>query len=615
MKKINYTKRSIILGLLSFLNIAVSVLLFLGADFLATRGTDNFISMKDLAKEKVIAVGEELYNEYSRLNKSDEVRKDSPEILAMQSLYDVTKYDLSLWFDIPAKTIKGELIMQASSLTDTLNSIYLNLYDNMKVSSVSILKNPGIDSTTDLSKLSGWSDAGFKQENNYLIISSVGNVTSGGTFLVKISYSGSPKKLGFDSFSFKEFYGNMAIYTLSEPNYGPVWWPSKDLPDDKAYTELHIYAPAGMKGVSNGTITDVTENSDGTTTYNWKSSYPIATYLVSIVVTKFSYWEDTYTSLDGNRQMPLTYYAFPHDSSKSRVDWKKTPKMISMLANYFGEYPFINEKYGMAQFGWTNGAMEHQTITSMGYLLVTGDNTYDNVVIHELSHQWFGDAVTLKNWKNIWLNEGFASYCEALWEEHVSGKDAYFNYMKNFDYGYFSGTVYAPNGFIDSPPVYATVYQKGAWVLHMLRGVLGDETFFKAIGAYFEKFKYKNAETSDFVDVMEEVSGKKLDWFFDQWVYKGTGRPKYEYSWKFEDFQGTNNGKYTVRLQLKQVQDEDVYKMPVKISVVTENGSQEFTVFNDTKDQPFLFAVDSKPKEVQIDRDGWILKKIAKGQY
>ena len=113
-----------------------------------------------------------------------------------------------------------------------------------------------------------------------------------------------------------------------------------------------------------------------------------------------------------------------------------------------------------------------------------------------------------------------------LWEEHFNGKQAYFDYLKGFDYGYFSGTVYAPAGFIDSPPVYATVYQKGAWVLHMLRGVLGDETFFKGMREYFERFKYKNAETSDFMGVMEEVSGKKLDWFFDEWVYKGTGQAK-----------------------------------------------------------------------------------------
>ncbi|MGH2574403.1 MAG: M1 family aminopeptidase, partial [Ignavibacteria bacterium] len=299
------------------------------------------------------------------------------------------------------------------------------------------------------------------------------------------------------------------------------------------------------------------------------------------------------------------------------IDWRETPEMIRLYAKTFGEYPFINEKYGMAQFGWTSGAMEHQTLTSMGYLLITGDGKYEHVVAHELSHHWFGDAVTLADWDNIWLNEGFATYSEALWEEYKRGKQAYFDYMKQYDYGYFRGTVYAPEGFVSDFTIYATIYQKGGWVLHMLRGMLGDDVFFKAIREYYERYKYKNATTQNFVAVVEEVSGQTLDWFFDQGVYKGTGRPKYEYSWKFEDFQDQpNSGAFTVRLQLKQVQtDWDVYKMPIQVTVVTENGEKDFTVFNDTKEQTFLLTVDSKPKEVKIDKDGWILKKIAKGKY
>jgi aminopeptidase N len=262
--------------------------------------------------------------------------------------------------------------------------------------------------------------------------------------------------------------------------------------------------------------------------------------------------------------------------------------------------------------------MEHQTVTSMSYLLVTGDRKFDNVVVHELAHQWFGDAVTLKDWKNIWLNEGFASYCEALWEEHQNGRKAYFDYMKKFDYGYFSGTVYAPADFIDNYAVYTTIYNKGAWVLHMLRGIMGDSAFFAAAKEYYSRFKYGNAETSQLVEIMEQYYGQKLDWFFDEWVYKGTGRPKYEYSWKFEDFQGQKgSGNYTVNLQLKQVQkdDLDVYKMPLKITISSSNGEKEFTVFNDAKEQAFQFVTDSEPKEVFIDKDNWVLKKIAKGSY
>jgi aminopeptidase N len=288
--------------------------------------------------------------------------------------------------------------------------------------------------------------------------------------------------------------------------------------------------------------------------------------------------------------------------------------MIEFLAMTFGEYPFINEKYGMAQFGWTSGAMEHQTLTSMGYLLVTGDRRYDNIVVHELAHHWFGDAVTLKNWKNIWLNEGFASYCEALWEENQKGKQAYFDYMKDFDYGYFSGTVYAPEGFIDNYAVYATVYQKGAWVLHMLRGVVGDTIFFNACRQYFERYKYINAETSDLSSIFEEFYRQKLDWFFDEWVYKGTGRPKYEYSWKFEDFQDQKgSGLYTIRLQLKQVQkdDIDVYKMPLRVTINTKFGEKEFIIF-DAREQSFQFTVDSEPKKYLLIEMGGYSRKLLK---
>jgi aminopeptidase N len=601
------------------LNLFISALLFTGAYFITGEGNDNAKEIAELTKEKGMYVVEKLYDTFQ--GSSGDVRDEDPKILASQNLYDARNYDLSLSFDYTNKSIEGTCYMTIAAQSDTLQTVYVNMYDNLKVNSISFVNvmRLGIN-YRDVTQIPDYYDVPFKQTSEHIIVSLDNSSIpmNGDLCVLKINYSGKPVKKGFDSFSFKEIYGNEYIYTLSEPTWGPVWWPSKDFPDDKALLSMHLKVPRGMKGVTNGLLTDTVQNSDGTTTFNWESNYPIATYLVSIVVGNLAYWEDSYTSLDGTKQMPVVYYAFPKDYEKAKTDWKATPEMIKYYSETFGEYPFINEKYGICEFGWTSGAMEHQTITSYGYLLVTGDNRYDFIAAHELAHHWFGDAVTLKDWKNIWLNEGFASYCEALWMENTGGKEAYFKHMKSFDFGYFSGTVYAPNGFIDNYAIYATIYQKGAWVLHMLRGVMGDEPFFNAIKAYYERYKYKNAETSELVAVLEEFYGSTLDWFFDQWVYKGTGRPKYEYSWKFEDFQGqTGSGKYTVRLQLKQVQKEDieVYKMPVKVTVSTDAGDKEFTVFNDSKEQSFLLTVDSKPKEVIIDKDGWILKKVAKGTY
>jgi aminopeptidase N len=602
-----------------FINLIITGLMFTGAYFITNEGNKNVKDIADLSKEKGMYIVEKFYDTFS--SSSGDLRDDSPEVIRQQNLYDARNYDLTLSFDVPNKSISGTCYMTYASLNDTLSTIYVNLYDNMTVSSVQFVNvmRLGIN-YQDVTKIPDYYDVPFKQTKDHIIITLDKNsiAMNGDLCVLKINYSGKPVKKGFDSFSFKELYGNMYIYTLSEPNWGPVWWPSKDFPDDKAETKMHLNVPTGWKGVSNGLLKDTVPNGDGTTTFNWESNYPTATYLVSIVVGRLAYWEDTYTSLDGNKQMPVVYYAFPRDSAKARIDWKPTPDMLKFFAETFGEYPFIDEKYGNVQFGWTSGAMEHQTITSYGYLLITGDNRYDHVNAHEIAHHWFGDAVTLEDWKNIWLNEGFASYCEALWTEHKEGKNAYLKYMKDFDYGYFSGTVYAPNGFIDNMAIYATIYQKGAWVLHMLRGVVGDEIFFKAVRAYFERYKYKNAETSELIEVFEEFYGSTLDWFFEEWVYKGTGRPRYEYSWKFEDFQGQKgSGKYTVRLQLNQVQKDDleVYKMPVKVTVVTEAGEKEFSVFNDKREQSFLLTVDATPKEVFIDREGWILKKVAKGTY
>jgi aminopeptidase N len=618
MQDIKRYKRGFYIFTIGFiLNLVFSFLLFAGARLIAGNAHEKEKDALQLAKKEGIYVGGQVLDkikEYFSKNGSNDLREESPLVLASQNSYDALKYDLSLSFNIPAKTISGELFMHALSYSDTLQFIYINLYDNLKVTAVSYsIPENHLTGEDDIRFISSFSPASYSQNKDYLIIDLGTKILREKEFIIKINYSGSPKRLGFDSFSFKEIKGNMCIYTLSEPNYGPTWWPSKDLPNDKALYSMRLIVPRGFKAVSNGLLQDTVQNDDNTTTFNWRTKYPIASYLVSLVVSHFSIWEQTYKSVDGTKTMPVVYYAFPADSLKSVTDWSVTPEMISYLSKTFGEYPFIDEKYGMAQFGWVSGAMEHQTVTSMSYFLLTGDNRFDNVVIHELAHQWFGDAVTLKDWKNIWLNEGFASYCEALWREHKNGKTDLIEAMKNFDAGYFKGTVYAPDGFIDNYAIYTTIYNKGAWVLHMLRGVMGDSLFFDAMRVYYDRYKYSNAETSQLVSVCEEVYGAKLDWFFDEWVYTGTGRPSYEYSWRYEDFQNQKgSGVYSVWVNLKQVQKNDLelYKMPVRFTVVTSEGEKEFTEFNDKAEQICQLVVNSEPKDVILDKDGWILKKV-----
>lgn len=528
---------------------------------------------------------------------SEDERKDDPAIVKNQNLYDVIHNKITLSFDIKERILFGNVKMTALNLSDTLNKIYINFLDNMNVSSV---------------KLND-ADINYNRKNNYIIIDSKNQLSKSKEFTVEISYQGKPLNEGFDSFSFKFIDGNICIYNLSEPNYAPNWWPCKDILTDKFLMDMIITVPDDLTAVSNGILHSETSAQDGLKTFHWKSTYPITTYLVSIAVSKYDKWTETFYNKDSSKSMPVEYYSFPNYTEKAKIDWGVTLDMLDFYSEIFGEYPFINEKYGMAMFGWVGGAMEHQTISSMGYTLTTGDRRYENVVAHEIVHQWYGDAVSPATWKDIWLNEGFASYGEALWEEHLNGSKALFSYMRKEDYGGFSGTLYNPEDNLFS----TTVYQKGSWVLHMLRGTVGDSTFFNILKTYYEDFKYKSVTTDDFKKVCEKVSGLDLKYFFDQWVYKGTGRPEFEYSWKADPFDGqSSSNAYMIRVNINQIQkDYDLYKSNLRINVKTENGNEEFIVFNDKKNQVFTTTVNSKPVSVTLDEKGWLLKKVKQVDY
>lgn len=506
-------------------------------------------------------------------------RVDDADIIREQNKIDVLENKLKFRFDIHKKILYGDVTNVFKVLSDSVNKIYLNFYDNMNVNFVK----------------SSNENLNYERDNNYLIIDKKNNQND--TVSIQISYYGTPEEEGFDSFAFTDIEGSTNVYSLSEPNYAPTWWPCKDRIDDKFLVSIEAEYPDTLMLATQGKLLERTEQ-NGLIKEKRKSQYPISTYLVSINLGMFTHWSDIYTTQDTMSSMPVSYYAFPSYSEDAKTDWERTPEMINFYSSLFGEYPFVDEGYGMAMFGWSNGAMEHQTISSMGYLTVTGNKAYEKIVAHELAHQWFGDAVTPATWKDIWLNEGFATYSEALWAEHKKGKEGLIRYMDYLDNGYFHGTVY-------NPPVnlFGTAsYNKGAWCLHMLRGVMGDSTFFKTLREYYITYKYETASTHDFQIICEKNYGKNLDWFFDEWIYKGTGRPVYEYS--------VNQSGSDFTIKIKQTQSDEVYTMPVKIEIETDLMTKEFVFFNDKKDQEFTSQIDGKIREVYFDKDNFILKKV-----
>lgn len=571
----------------------ISAVLFLTVIYWGFLGYEIYnLAVSENKLEKIVNRFSDKYHELRYGH--DEISDNDPELM-YQKLYDVQNYNIKIRIDFNEKYIYGNVRMNFINLSDTLNKVYVNLSDEMKVNFVR----------------SSGREMNFSRDNNYLIVFTESIYKESESCELEIGYEGKPVKRGFDSFSFKTIQEEPVVYTLSEPEYARTWWPCKDTPSDKSLTEISVTVPSQFTAVSNGLLQSITDEPEGEKTFHWKSSYPITTYLISICAAKYDYWSENYTSLDGSKTMPVDYYTYPAYTEKAKIDWENTVPMIKFFSEKFGEYPFIDEKYGMAMFGWSGGAMEHQTISSMGYTLVKGDKRYEDIVVHELVHQWYGDAVSPESWKDIWLNEGFATYGEAMWVEHIKGKEAYTDYMRKQDYGYFGGTVYNPEGFLFN----STVYKKGCWCLHMLRGTVGDSIFFQILRSYYEKFKYKIANTEDFLEVCNDISGQDLRYFFDQWVYNGKERPEYVYSWSAEKVSDVSGGElYNFKLNLKQTQtgDIDIYVMPVEVNVITENGNETLTFFNNNKNQEFEQTLKSKPVDIIIDPNYRILKRINK---
>jgi aminopeptidase N len=351
---------------------------------------------------------------------------------------------------------------------------------------------------------------------------------------------------------------------------------------------------------SNGILVDKTTQGSRRT-FHWKTLYPISTYLICLYSSVYRNFTDTYVSQDKQDTMPIEYYAFPEDLENARIDFAGHPEMIGYFSKTFGEYPFIKEKYGVAEFLWQIGAMEHQTLTGVGSNFVSGRRFFTDVYVHELAHQWFGDAMGPATWKDIWLNEGFATYCEALYTEHLAGPKALrSSMMSKFDES-FSGTLYNPSGDLFS----SLVYDKGAWVLNMLRWEIGDDTFFKTLRSYFQRFKYKNASTDDFKEVCEETSGRNLDQFFKQWVFEGDNIPRIDYNWDSEE----DAGKYNVTLRLQQSEKGyNDYDLPIEFEFKSESGETKLEKIrlNEISHQ-YTFSLDFRPLEVIPDPNNHLL--------
>ena len=504
-----------------------------------------------------------------------------------QEKIDIKFYELNLDIDFNSSRIRGSVTVNGVIGNIYPDFIELDLYDNMTVDSILQNNIPIL----------------YLHENDMLKIP-ISDITldDENLFSLTIFYQGTPDHCGAGGFKFDEHQNIGHVWTLSEAYCARSWWPCKDDPSDKADSvNIIISVPLEPAYIvaSNGLLSSTTINNNKKT-YFWKERYPITTYLVSLAIYPYTKWVDQYVSPISSDTMLIEHYVFPDRYEASYPNYSLTKDMLSFFSELFGEYPFISEKYGHADFTW-GGGMEHQTLSSMG-------SFSQNLMVHELGHSWWGNLITCKTFNDIWLNEGFARYCQALWAEHMYGREAYFDFMNNHAY-YGAGTIYVENPSSNSQIFSAGLsYNKASWVLHMLRHKVGETMFFDILKSYAsnDSLSYNAASTSDFQKVCEDISGLDFEQFFQQWIY-GERYPKYELSWWHE-----GNGIYNVKID--QVQSNDIFSMPIDLKFSGSAGPMlidtTIVIENSNSSQLYEFSgFNFMVENVMLDPDNWILKE------
>ena len=512
---------------------------------------------------------------------------------------DITYYHLDLTLPMVTSTLSGIVRVEGTVVGTSMSTLVLDLQNTMTVTAV---------------KLANGTPLTFSHPGAVLNINFPAPIAPGGSVKVDITYNGAPQSGGFGYFVFGTRSGDRFAWSLSEPYGAREWWPCKDHPGDKADSvRVTVTVPAIYRVGSNGVLEHETTNG-GNKTYDWVSHYPISNYLVSIAVGDYQRHLGTYTrpaplaALYGALSMPLDHLVYADGTQDLFAGWAEVGDMISVFEDWYGPYPFANEKYGHAEctFG---GGMEHQTMSSMGGSSIS-------LTSHELGHQWFGDGISPKQWKHLWLNEGFATYSALLYfqQRPVQYPFTYETQLLNTynnALGALGTLVLEDTTSVSNMFAQSRVYSKGAIVLHMLRWVVGDAVFKNILTSYATDpvVRYDVATTSDFKRVCETVSGLDLDAFFAQWVETGTAYPVYAACSTWQPIIGG----YRVRVTLRQTQTPDfsnvnVFVMPVEIVVHTAGGDQTFVVQNNQRNQNFDLVVSGQPLSVDVDPNKWILR-------
>ena len=509
---------------------------------------------------------------------------------------DMKHIKLDLTVDLAAKTVDAKARLDLTALRP-VTSITLDAVD-FDASAVRVGFGGGSPSPCS-----------FENDGKHLTLSLPRQLDTGGDMTILIDYRLDDPKSGLNFFapSDDDPEAPYVVWSQGQTTTNRYWVPCFDHPNEMQTSEIVCTVKKPYIVISNGTLLSEKDNGDGTRTFHWKQNQPHVSYLMTLVVGDFVSRTETW------RGKPITYHVRKKFEKDMHNSFRSTLAMLDFFSDKIGvEYPW--DKYAQVccyQFG---GGMENTSSTTLGERTLHDDRAHldtssDGLVAHELAHQWWGDLLTCKEWSHTWLNEGFASYFEALWDEHHNGRDA-------FAYNMFGKARRARSGGKEKPIVYrdyeqaweqfdSRAYPKGAWVLHMIRNRLGDDLFWKCINTYCKRFRHKTVETSDLRQTIEAVTGRSFERFFHDWTER-TGHPvmTVKYQWLAEDG--------LAQVDIEQTQEAEAFHFPLKLEFHFANGENAVTLVKKITDKKagFMVPLAARPTMFRVDPGNTVLKEM-----
>ena len=508
---------------------------------------------------------------------------------------DIRHSKIDVRIDVPGQGISGTVTHTLVAMNPGLHTVSLDAVD-MQIGNVMV----------------GGKPVEFGYDGEQISIPLDPPRDRGQEFRVAVTYAATPR-VGLYFTGPDDGYPEKPVqaWTQGQDEDSKYWFPCLDSPNGKQTTDLLATVPGHWFVLSNGRLLENKENRDGTRRYHWHQDRPHSTYLISMAAGEFE-------RIEANRNdLTIDYYVEEKDVDSAIRTFKNTPEMVELFEKVSG-IPYPWAKYSQIVVrDFVFGGMENTSATTMTELILLDrkaerDFTSDGLISHELAHMWWGDLLTCREWAHGWLNEGFATYMECLWTEHHRGIDEYHQEVLDNTALYLAEEYRRPlvaNVYNEPIDVFDRhLYEKGSLVLHMLRQELGDEAFYRSLQLYTRDNQDRNVVTRDLVRAISEETGRNLDWFFDQWVFK-PGHPKFKVSWSWD------NDRKVATVSVKQTQDTTdgtpVFQTPVRIGFRTGRGRpQEFQVRIESEEESFSFALPRKPDLCRFDPYGAVLKEL-----